>query len=192
MRDATRRIAQERERERAARLRERLAARRTILRERDTSIAIPPRTLDRVESAIRWLLPEDILEDYSADPRAKKSGPLTYRDVAFVACVHRLSVTENGRAAAQYRGTSPFKRIAKASVSLGHREAPFDNRQIRFALAILEELGFTEQVTAAVHRPGGKGASVAGRWTISEAPSGRPRSTGEAVRRGRPVVGLPT
>jgi hypothetical protein len=172
--DATSLIAYEREKEqerqqtqKKADLRAKFARKKKQLVEQDTAVAIPAEQLDRMEAVIRSLMDQDILDDYNEDLK-KKSGTITFRDIAFIGCVHYLSVSSNGQADPRHNfsATSPMKRISKASVSFNYRQTPFDNRQIRYALEILSVLNFTREVEAAVYWGPKDKRNRAAKWSV--------------------------
>lgn len=162
-------IVEDREqKKRAAKIKTKLQAAQKKLVDCDSAITIPVRVIDNVEAAIKSLLPEDELENFNVQLRVKSSA-ITYRDIAFIAAVHRLSVLDNGTKNIRYKGTSPFARIATAATSFNYRETKFDNRQIRYALTILEALEFTSEHAPGVHHyhKEEKRDNKAGEWSIS-------------------------
>jgi hypothetical protein len=139
----------------------RLAAANKHFREHDTGLTIPVAHLDRLESILIDQIPQSILDEGNDNLRLK-SSPVSFRDIAFVALVHRDSVLNNGKAENRFRNTSPYARITKASTALGYREKPLDNRQVAYCLTLLTALGFTTPIEAAIRggpikeRRGGK------------------------------------
>ena len=127
--------------------------------------------LARVENAIRFKTPQTTIDKYNAALKAQKSGPITYNDVAFCACVHRISILKNGsKNGSNFKDTGPFKRIRKAAATFDGREKPLDHRQIRAALTLLESLGFTEEIAPAVHSYDDPKGNRAGLWTLTNDP----------------------
>ncbi len=129
-----------------AQIRARLQASQKQLKERDSTLCIPAWQLEKFEAVLREWLPEDVLADFNQQLSQKSTG-ITYTDIAFVAIVHRVSVTTNGGQETFFKGTSPFKRMVKASMDILHRKQPLDHRQIRYAITILEDLGFTTMIS---------------------------------------------
>jgi hypothetical protein len=145
------------------------AAKRLV--DRDTSLTVPANHLERFEAALREVMTDNDLEVFNKALR-ERSGGLTWAEIALVGCVHRMSVTGNGKHGENFKGTSPFKRMALASVSVLKRESPLDNRQIRYALDILSAMNFTTEVDAAVHTYDAdrKAGNKAGVWIINPNP----------------------
>lgn len=139
--------------------------RRIKLDDEDTSLRVPNEHLDAVERYLKLMVPDEAMDDYNDGLKAAKSAAITHRDVAFIAAVHRDSVLNNGQHNEAFLATSPFRRIAQASIHLKFRSQPFDNRQIRYALSMLSELGFTTE-TEAANRSQKKDASHAAKWAV--------------------------
>lgn len=150
-----------------------LATQRAELKEADHSIVIPAETLDRLEELFRDVVPAEHLDGLNADLRERNSGPISYRDMAVVAFVHRDSVMFNGtrrKPNEAYRGTSPYKRFREVAAEIKLRPAAFDNRQIQTILDTLQRMGFTAKVAEAIHDTANPRNSRAAVWTISEDP----------------------
>ena len=135
----------------------------------DNSAAVTPGVMDKMTSTLEQLIDDEMLEAFNK-PLRTKTGAITHRDIAFIGCIHRLSVTDNGSRDERFEATSPFKRIREASIKFKYRDTAFDHRQIRAALSLLQVVEFTEEQTKGVHSHVNPKASTAGTWTISSDP----------------------
>lgn len=159
------------QRQRKEMVRSRLhAARQTLKEQSFGSHTLTDSMLANAVEQLEDLIPPTELEAYNDDLTAAKSGPLQYRDLAFIAILHYWSVTENGTKHEQFKGTSPFDRFKEGTTGFKFRDGPYDHRQIRYALTILEALSLTKEVEKAVHNYKDKSKNRAAVWTILDDP----------------------
>jgi len=138
-------------------LKDRLECARKELKNNDDGIDAA--LVKALEDRIREMLAPEDLESFNRD-LAAKGRRLTYHEIALIGAIHRRSIREN-------KGASPFTRIQKLAARSGLTDLPLDNRQIRYALAILEALGFTKQYGSATRgtvKDGKYQKGQCGRW----------------------------